>query len=57
VCGDIAAAEDDGFGCGNMDFDGCEEAYACEEHPKCNDCAKITVRSSRLAHTSRREGK
>ena len=57
--GCMCAAEDDGFGCSNMDFDGCEEAYACEEHPRprCDDCAKVTVRSSQLAHTSRKRGK
>ena len=33
-CRDIAAAEDDGLGFRSMDFDGCKEAYACEEHPR-----------------------
>jgi hypothetical protein len=57
VCRDMSAAKDDGFGFGSMDFDGCLEAYACEEHPRCEENAKVTVRSSHLAHTSRKKDK
>ena len=56
-CRDIAAAEADAFGFGSMDFEGCKEAYACEEHPSRGEYAKVTIRSSQLVHTSRKKGK
>ena len=55
-CSGIAATEDDGFGFGSMDFKECE-VYACEEHSRCDEYAKVTVQSSQLAHTSRKKTK
>ena len=54
---EIGAAEDDAFGFGSMNFEGCGEAYACEEHLSRGEYAKVTVRSSQLVHTSRKKGK